>query len=210
MAKLDSVQIDSERGGELAAEHLLSLGHRDALLLGAALDRPSIRERCEGFMRVFLAGGGSFDKRKHLIKCEHTYHSGRDHALESLKRFPSTTAIFCVNDEMAAGALYAVLSLGLRVPKDVSIVGFDDVILSRYTSPGLTTIGLYKQELGRRAIQRLLTLVEAKHTESKKHDVKQEKVEVELVVRESTGPVKALPSTIAKPRARRKAKARAS
>jgi DNA-binding LacI/PurR family transcriptional regulator len=91
------------------------------------------------------------------------------------------TAIFCSNDEMAAGALRAAHEAGLKVPRDLSIIGFDDIVLSNYTDPPLTTIGVIKEHMGRRAMARLIELVEGVD-----QTVKIELAPVKLLVRGST------------------------
>jgi DNA-binding LacI/PurR family transcriptional regulator len=99
------------------------------------------------------------------------------------------TASFCSNDEMAAGVLRAAHELGLRVPKDISVVGFDDITMSNYTDPPLTTVGVVKEHMGRRAMARLIELVE--RTDDR---VKTELAPVELVSRASTGVARERPS----------------
>ena len=188
---LDSLQIDNRRGGELAAEHLLELGHARLAVLQAAVDRPSIAERVQGFRMALEAHGVAFAPRANVIDCDSlTFESAHERMLGVLRTNRDLTALFCANDEMAAGAIRAAYESGLDVPGDLSVVGFDDIIMSRYTHPPLTTVGVDKEQLGRRAMSRLLDLVEGKDGKCRR-----ETVPVALVVRRST----------AKPRARRKA-----
>jgi DNA-binding LacI/PurR family transcriptional regulator len=91
------------------------------------------------------------------------------------------TGLFCANDEMAAGALRAAHESGYEVPRDLSVIGFDDIVMSNYTDPPLTTIGVVKEHMGRRAMARLIELVEGIDAR-----VKVELAPVKLVVRGST------------------------
>jgi DNA-binding LacI/PurR family transcriptional regulator len=184
MKDINSLQIDNRRGGLLATEHLIRHGHRRIGLLLAAADRPSIAERAEGFKAALGRHGLSSAAQPNVIDCGSlTFEDGYEkaHAILQRKRRPS--ALFCVNDELAAGVLRAAHELGLKVPAELSVVGFDDITMSNYTDPPLTTVSVAKEHLGRRAMARLLELVEG--TDSQ---VKHETVPVELVVRSSSGP----------------------
>ena len=92
--------------------------------------------------------------------------------------------MFCVNDEMAAGAIRAAHELGYKVPRGLSVVGFDDIDMAKYLDPPLTTIGVDKLELGRRAMSQLIDQIEGRAP-----GVVEERVGVALVVRGSTGRV---------------------
>jgi DNA-binding LacI/PurR family transcriptional regulator len=98
---------------------------------------------------------------------------------------PLPTAIFCGNDEMAAGVLHAAREAGRSVPNELSVVGFDNVVMAKYTDPPLTTVGVEKEYLGRRAMSRLLELVEGTD-----EMIKTEHVPVELIVRGTTARAK--------------------
>jgi LacI family transcriptional regulator len=182
---LHTVLIDNQRGGELAAEHLIGLGHRRIGMLTATLERPSLRDRSEAFARTLIEAGIPFDKKKQQLLCHsQTYDGGYDRALTALTKDPQLTAFFCANDEIAVGAMRAAHETGRVVPNDVSFIGFDDVILSRFTYPPLTTVAVRKEELGRRAIQRLLEQIQ----DPKKKSGEPELVPVDLVVRGTTAP----------------------
>jgi DNA-binding LacI/PurR family transcriptional regulator len=177
-----SVQIDNRRGGELAAQHLIDLGHEQFAFVGCVTRVGSIAERSEGFVRVLEEHGVTRASHKEVILCDtFTFHEGRKRSLELFARNKGVTAIFCANDEVAAGVLRAAREVGLSVPGDVSVVGFDDIIMSNYTDPPLTTISTGKEQMGRQATARLLDLVEGRRT-----DTHEDLVPVELVVRSST------------------------
>lgn len=180
--QVNSLQIDNRAGGMLAAQHLIELGHRRIAMVYAAKDRPSIDERVGGFQAAFEKYELSYSRRSNLLEARSlTFDGGHEAALQVLKRQRRLTALCCANDEMAAGVLRAAHQLGLNVPGDLSVVGFDDITMANYTDPPLTTVGVVKEHLGRRAMTRLLELVEGTDNE-----VKREVVPVKLVIRGST------------------------
>ena len=182
MKKVDSLQIDNRAGGALAAEHLIGLGHTELGFVQAAPDRPSIAERGEGFATAIRAHGLSFSERSNVLRCDDLkFDASYRRVFAAFKRKRRITALFCANDEMAAGALRAAHELGLCVPDDLSVVGFDDIHMSNYTDPPLTTVSVEKERLGRRAIGRLIELVEGTGG-----GIRREAVPVQLVVRRST------------------------
>jgi len=110
-------------------------------------------------------------------------------AAEELLRLPNTpTAIACMNDEMAIGAIQAAHTQGLKIPEDISITGFDDISYSRYCAPPLTTIAQPSDDMGAAAVDTLLRMI---NDESPPDD---ERVfPFDFVIRQSTGPVKTAP-----------------
>lgn len=179
---LNSVQIDNRRGGTLAAEHLMQLGHEKLAMLVPRRSARSVEERFEGFRAAFDKLERPFSRSQNVVHTEAlTFWDGFEATRELLQK-PRFSALFCANDEMAAGALRAAHELGVEVPRDLSVVGFDDILMSNYTDPPLTTIKVVKEHMGRRAMTRLIELVE--HTDTR---VKVEVAPVELVQRGSTG-----------------------
>ena len=180
--QINSLQIDNRTGGFLAGQHLIQLGHRRLAFLHAARDRLSIEERVEGFRAAFEKYELPFSQRSCLFEARSlTFDGGYELALRVLKRYKRLTGICCANDEMSAGVLRAAHQLGMRVPEDLSVVGFDDITMANYTDPPLTTVGVIKEHMGRRAMTRLLELVEGTD-----QTFKREVVPVKLVVRGST------------------------
>jgi DNA-binding LacI/PurR family transcriptional regulator len=175
------VQVDNRAGARMATEYLLSLGHtRIAHVTGATA--PISDERLAGYRGALEAAGIAFDP---ALVASGDFTEGGGHAamralLESASRF---SAVFCANDLSAMGALNAVLSSGRRVPFDLSIIGFDDVRLSPYTSPPLTTIHQPAAEIARYATELLLDLIQGVEPRSA-HRL----FAPTLVVRGSTGP----------------------
>jgi DNA-binding LacI/PurR family transcriptional regulator len=180
-----SLQMDNRRGGALAAEHLLELGHRKIVIIIGHDRRPSIDQRVDGFIETAVARGVPLNLTKSVVQAEHySFGAGYTTAKRLIAQKRRPTAIFCANDEMAAGVLRAATELGISVPRDLSVVGFDDITLSAYMSPPLTTVGGDKERLGARAMARLLDMVEGGEQKQFREDVG-----MDLVLRDSTGPV---------------------
>ena len=179
---LNSVQIDNRKGGLLAAEHLLKLGHERLAMVMPKRAPRSIEERLEGFRAAFDKLDRPFSRSANVVQAETlTFRDGYD-TTRALIEKQKLTALFCANDEMAAGALRAAHELGFEVPRDFSVIGFDDILMSNYTDPPLTTVKVVKEHMGRRAMTRLIELVERADNR-----VKVEIAPVELVLRSSTG-----------------------
>jgi len=179
---LNSVQIDNRRGGTLAAEHLLRLGHERLAMLVPKRPPRSIEERLEGFRAAFDKLDCPFSRSQNVVQADTLSFWDALEAARQLIEKQRLTALFCANDEMAAGVLRAAHELGLEVPRDFSVIGFDDILMSNYTDPPLSTIKVVKEHMGRRAMTRLIELVERADSR-----VKVELAPVELVQRESTG-----------------------
>jgi DNA-binding LacI/PurR family transcriptional regulator len=175
------VQVDNRLGARLATDYLVSLGHtRIAHITGAPA--PISEERVAGYREALQAAGIEPDPG--LVApgdfTEAGGHAAMRALLESSARF---TAVFCANDLSAMGALNSVLSSGRKVPLDLSIIGFDDVRLSPYTSPPLTTIHQPAAEIARYATELLLDLIRGKQPATMRR-----LFAPTLVVRASTGP----------------------
>lgn len=152
---VDRVAIDQCGGARLAIEHLLELGHRRIACIAGPDDQLVARERVNGW-RQALHAHGIEPAAEWCVDGDFTAASGVRAAEKLLALRPRPTAIFAGNDLMAFGALSACTAGGLRVPEDISIVGFDDILLSEFTNPPLTTVGQPKTEAGRLAIAMLL------------------------------------------------------
>lgn len=174
--------FDNERGGYLATKHLIELGHRRIVKLQGQLDRPDALARFEGYKRALREAGLPFDDN--LVVEGHYYELGAYRALKALlARQVDFSAIFASNDHMAYGAQLALREQGLGVPEDISIVGFDDLPISAYMNPPLTSVRHLSFELGRSAVQRVIELLEGQ-------TVSLPPLPVDLAVRHSTAPAK--------------------
>jgi LacI family transcriptional regulator len=132
------VMSDNVDGGRLATAHLMALGHRRIATICGLLTRPGI-DRLRGY-RDALAAGALAYRDEYVRSGDFYVESGRAATLELLALEEPPTAIFAAADLMAAGALQAAAERGLRVPGDLSIVGFDDIMHAAHVGPGLTTI----------------------------------------------------------------------
>jgi len=131
--------LNNELGGYLATQSLLKLKHRRIAYISGPLDWVDAKQRLSGHRRALEEGGVKYDER---LLHEGDYHeTGGQEALNALfaQNLPFT-AVVCANDEMAAGAMAAAHERGLELPRELSIVGFDDAPISRYVYPKLTTV----------------------------------------------------------------------
>lgn len=180
-----AVGADQAEGARRATQHLLDLGHRTVYHVAGPADSAPAQLRAESW-RTTLAEAGS--PVPELAVGDWTAASGYD-AGRRLAADPDATAVFCANDEMAAGVLRALHEAGRDVPRDVSVVGFDDILLAEYLWPPLTTVVQDFDEIGRRLVGRLLQQVRTGEAEDDAdaadlHEV----VPVQLMVRRSTAP----------------------
>lgn len=204
-----AVTIDNHRGSSDAVAHLIALGHRRIAFIGvdpnpaAHLDahpattgvtprRTVERERLAGYLDAHAAAG--LPVHDALVRLGGTYYEG-DRAfatvrgLLALPAVDRPTAVYATCDMLAAGALQAIYAAGLRVPDDLSVIGFDDTYASHLTPP-LTTVRQPMQEAGRAAARLALS---ALHRTEEPDEPRTERLSTSLVVRSSTGPPPAAP-----------------
>ncbi len=153
-----SIEVDNIGGGRQATLHLLELGHRRiAHIAGPSREWDSV-ERQQGYEQALQAYGLEPDPM--LITRGNSRPRGGIEAMERLLALPvRPTAIFCYNDATAIGAMRAAYAAGLRIPQDLSVVGFDDIDLAPYLEPPLTTVAQPKREMGARAVEMVLALL---------------------------------------------------
>lgn len=174
-----SVVIDNVTASRKAVEHLVKLGHKRIAYIGDRYGYQSDTERFAGYRQALEYADVSF--LPELVVHGDGKAESAGPAIERLfEAATSPTAIFCYNDMTALGALRALRRRGLKVPDDVSLVGFDDLFIASYTQPLLTTVRQPHRQMGLMAMEMLLKLFSA---EQAKTSVK---VEGELIVREST------------------------
>lgn len=181
-AGLPSVTVANRKAAYEACQYLIGLGHRRVGFIAGLLDFGCSRDRLEGY-RCALDEAG-LDASPDLVKIgDFSLASGYARTMELLAGTPRPTAIFCSNDEMANGALRAVRAAGLRVPGDVSVLGFDDVPLAALTVPPLTTVRQPLRAMGRKAVEMVFRQLEGGTI-----DPFEVELQTELVIRESCGP----------------------
>ena len=146
---------DEVNGGRDATQALLDLGHRDIAYLTGTARAWATTARLRGFREALRAAG--LDPRDHVvITGNYQADSGYDLARDLLRRTPRPTAVMCGNDRMAIGALLALLEAGIRVPEDVSVMGYDDQFqLAAEIHPALSTVRLPFHAMGRLAVEQL-------------------------------------------------------
>lgn len=177
--------ISNDRvGGRAAARHLAELGHTVIGFISGPTSFRSSQERRGGFEDELKARGLDLAD-EYVMHGAYTFETGVSCAAELLKRTPRPTAIFAANDEMAAGALHAVVRAGLKCPDDVSIVGYDDFQIASSVWPPLTTVRTPTRETGRMAAEKLIALASAGAEPPQQAAYETSPA---LVVRESTGP----------------------
>ena len=175
------VQVDNRLGARLATEHLLELGHERIGHIAGPPDLGISDERIEGYRDALRAAGIAVDPE--LIAVGSFTEEGGYEAARVLSDKWDLTALFAANDLSAIGALSALVQSGRRVPEEVSVVGFDDLRLSRFTNPPLTTVHQPAGEIARHAAELLLELASGRPVERMLYFL-----EPGLVVRSSTAP----------------------
>jgi len=176
------VWLDNLEGGKIAARHLLSLNHQNFACLSSKYQIDDPRLRVEGFQQELKSSNVIIDAE--LIEFdEPTLQGGEIATQKLLASGKAFTAIFVYNDAMAIGAISTLEDNGFRVPADISVIGFDDVLLSRYSRPKLTTLNYPIEEMAMQAANITLELT-GKQTEVNKS--KNYKYIPRLVKREST------------------------
>jgi len=176
-----AVGVDQVAGARLATRHLLDLGHRTVHHVTGPADSKEARDRIEGWRAELTAAGASVPP---ILRGDWTpssgYAAGKQLAVR-VREGDEVTAVFLANDQMALGLLAALHEEGLEAPRDVSVVGFDDLPEAPYFTPPLTTVRQDFAELGRRGVELVLARLSGE-------ELHQDPVPPSLLVRSSTGP----------------------
>ncbi|MBI6923917.1 MULTISPECIES: LacI family DNA-binding transcriptional regulator [Pseudomonas] len=178
----DLVRIDHELGAYLATRHLLELGHRDIAYIGGPAETGVTQMRLGGFRRA-LAEAGVTVAAERVRHCDFTSPGGHAAATDLLAG-TRPTAIFAGNDMIGFGVLRAAAERHIDVPGALSVIGFDDIELSRYVYPPLTTVGQSIRELGESAAALLLGRIAQPCNSAAQQRI----ITPRIVLRESTGP----------------------
>ncbi len=181
-AGFSTVCADNEKGGRLAAEFLLRNGHRKVIHLTGPQRHANLARRSKAFTKAMLEQRGA---EVHTIHTMHTMEGGYKAAAEVFAAHSAYTAIFTGNDSMAFGVMRAAIEAGIRIPQDLSLIGFDDIELAAISFPPLTTIRQPKYGVGRAAVDVVTELLESDKA-APRHRV----MDVELVERASVAPLK--------------------
>jgi LacI family transcriptional regulator len=178
-----SVRVDDVGGGELAAEHLLALGHRHLAYLTAPLSITPLQDRLKGVRRA-MAQHGLTEEACEIIEVGAlgAAAEGRSASNKLLQDHPAVTGVICGNDLLALGLIAGLVGQGVSVPERISVVGFDDIEMARQSPLPLTTVAQPKTELGRIATKLLLEEADL----SGAHAHQQVVLQCDLVVRDTT------------------------
>jgi LacI family transcriptional regulator len=192
--KVSSIMVDNEAGGQAAVEHLCSLGHRKIAFVHGPPLLPDSAPRWKGIISCAAARRLEIDPALVMDLPESSdprssFEATYAMVLDLLKRKREFSAVLAFDDMSALGAMRALAKAGLRVPEDVSVIGFDDIPPARLCTPQLTTIRQPMAALGSLAVNALLDAIGAKH-ESRDYTASHHQLTPELVVRESTAPIK--------------------
>jgi LacI family transcriptional regulator len=199
-----SVTTDNRLGGRLAARHLVAQGHRRIAILAGQPTDNNVRERLQGFMAVLSEQPG-IEKPQMLTGPEQAIELGYDvgRLLEGGGAPP--TAIFSTNDIVAVGAWRSLLELGIRIPQDMSLIGYDDIEMTRLLIPPMTTVAQDKSAVARAATDLLMRVLDG-DAEQQQEERRVIRVPPRLVVRGSTAPPSEVP--LAGPTPRREGRKR--
>lgn len=177
-----SVGVDNRRAQSSATAHAVELGHRHIGYVQGPPDSRTAQDRLAGHHDALRAGGLEDSSGDAVVVGGFDEESGFRAAIELVARRPCPTAIVCANDRVAFGVYAALADAGLAVPRDVSVVGFDDAPMAAYLRPTLTTVSVPTFDLGRRAIDLLLSTLDGNDAGDP------ELLPTRLMVRESSGP----------------------
>ena len=154
---IPGVHIDNARAAAEAMAHLYSLGHRRIGVVTGPLVSPLSRDRLHGATQQARRAGAG--RGLMVVQGDFSIESGVAAGERLFKSRPAATAVFCFNDEMAIGVLNAARQRGLVVPRDVSVIGFDDIRFAQYTEPPLTTVAQPMRAIGEGTVRLLLAIL---------------------------------------------------
>ena len=165
----DSITIDNYGGALAIVRHLAELGHRRIALVKGPAGNYDASERLRGYRDAMSALPGGWSQH---LECDGDFseESGYLAGRRALALEPAPTAIFAANDSMAIGVLSALRDAGKSVPEDVSLAGFDDIPISRFTAPPLSSVRVPIADLGGRAVARLLNAIDLKNEHGRSHE----------------------------------------
>ena len=176
------LDADSTEGARLATAYLVGQGHRRIAFLSGPEDHPDALQRLDGYKAALAASRIAFSRQ--LVAYGDYSESGGHRAMnELLDAGARFTAVFAANDQTACGAMLALYRRGLRVPDDVSVVGFDDLAASAFAIPPLTTVHRSIDEIGEGAAEAIIDLIERREPRARVSSPK-------LAIRESTPPLR--------------------
>jgi LacI family transcriptional regulator len=179
-----AVGFDNEKAGRTAARYLLDLGHRNvAMVAGITQDNDRARGRRDGFLNE-LERAGIDPRSVPIVESAYKVESARGAASALLSMSKNLTAIFCGSDILAAGTIKQCLSVGMSVPAEISVIGFDNLEIAELTDPELTTFEVPAKDMGRLAADYILA------TPLQRQHLRQFDLPIRLIVRSSAAPAR--------------------
>ena len=160
-----SVNTDDQQGAYLAVRHLLDQGKRRIAMISGPINSMPMTKRFSGYQRALIDAGEAVDLNLVRLGDWDIDHS-REHMRQLLQLDPRPDGVFCQSDHIAIGVCRAILERGLRIPRDIAVVGFDDYEFAAIVSPSLTTIAQPLEEIGRTAFAQLQRILEKQKVES--------------------------------------------
>lgn len=174
------ITVDNLSGAYEGMKHLLNCGYRKIPFLSGPLSNRSSLDRLEGYKRALGEFGVDF-KEEYILEGEYDSDWGYDGVKQILKDITAFDAIFCGSDVIAIGAIKSLKEQGIKVPMDVGILGFDDIYMAKLVNPELTTIKQPNYEMGYKAVEMLIDVLEKK-TQHNEHLI----LDTKLIIRNST------------------------
>ncbi|UTZ44163.1 substrate-binding domain-containing protein [Vibrio campbellii] len=161
----DKIQDNSLRGGYLAAKYLIDCGHKEVGCITGPLIKHQAQMRYEGYKRAMLEAELEFNANW-IVESDFECEGGYQAFKKMVERGPLPSSIFVSNDMMAMGVINAANELGIQIPEQLSIIGYDDIHIAKFMSPSLTTIHQPKYRLGQAAVETLLRKLDEKFVEA--------------------------------------------
>lgn len=176
------VSVDEYEGAKIATQHLIDLGHQDIAFIGGSRKTLTTVQKIKGYRHCLEENGILFREDRVIQNDSYSIQDGKKIMDQILSQKDRPSAVFCVNDFTAIGAIKSLWEKGLKVPEDMAVCGFDDTLLANSITPELTTVSQKSEELGRTAMQNLLRVIR------KEKQRKKTIIQPELIIRKSTTP----------------------
>ena len=177
---VSSVCLDDEKVAYDATKHLLAFGHTNIAMVTGPMEEDCSQDRTKGYRRALQESGLEMDETM-IIEGDWSATSGQDALLSFVEQGRVPTAVFAQNDRMALGVLHAARDVNLKIPTQLAVIGVDDMPLSSYFDPPLTTMQQDMPLIGQKATRLLLDIIQNKNT-----SVRDVKLSAQLIVRHST------------------------
>lgn len=179
--EVHSVDTDNFTGSYKLVSHLIELGHKRIAFLNGSMDYIVNIDRYEGYRQALIEGGITHDHTLD-IECGNTFDESKNAVKNALAKDSSITAIFCRDDYRAFATIQAINEMGLSVPDDIAVVGYNNYDIASISTPKLTTLNVPIYQLGKSAGKQIINLIQGNPVESFP-----EILDTELIVRESSG-----------------------